>query len=260
MKLGVKSDAYKKIVVCEDVSCRGCQERLFTVNQPLVRFVLSKYFPGWRRPNRYGPERDGDDLLQAGRMGLWYAIQKRDPSKNPHEFRGYAFRCVHGYICQSMRDIGKDAYSRANDGERPVVFSTDFTVDRNQNARASLFTHRDCDGDFQRSQSTMERMKDFKVAQGNRPWWDPNEFDVNDKIVLERLVERLDERTRQILLSRFDGDTLEGITKKVGLISRERVRQLQERALSELFHMVQKRRPTAEEVKTMTNALSTFEG
>jgi RNA polymerase sigma factor (sigma-70 family) len=240
---------HKDILSCEEADCGGCRNRLFHANLPLVRFLVRRYFPRINRPAGYGAERDWNDLVQAGSMGLWHACLRRDPTKSPHEWRGYMARCIIGYLHTSMRDNGVAAFVRDNEGKRPFMIHVDFTISDNQESES-------VDNHWFRLAD--KRATDRQYELGNRPWWDLDILLDEDHERLRNAIEALPDRLKTILNTRLDDKSLQGAAEKLG-ISRERVRQLQVRALRAVYRLIHTKAPTRKAEREMISALNMFD-
>lgn len=72
------------------------QEELYRTHEYLVQATLTRLYPN----PPAGIERD--DLLQAGRLGLWKAVARYDPSR-PIRFRHLAITWIKGSIREELR-------------------------------------------------------------------------------------------------------------------------------------------------------------
>lgn len=77
------------------------EEKLMKPDLPPFEEVCAQFQPLFLNMlKKYGREPIREDLLQAGRMGLWEAYCKYDPAKGP--FPSFAARYVRGRILQEL--------------------------------------------------------------------------------------------------------------------------------------------------------------
>lgn len=246
----MKHQEHKSAIFCEDAKCEGCLHRRFRVNLPAVRFVMRKYFYAASRPGHFGNERDMDDMLQAGRMGLWHACVRRDPARSDADWRGYAFTCIRGYILISLRDNGKEAFARTNGGARPNMLSVDWS---------SLESADHLHGRNERlTRQALAKLVERQYEIGNRPWWDLGSLVTGQFERLDAAIETLPERLRVILRARLDEESLQKVSERFS-ISHERIRQLQVQALKKVYLSIHGVAAPEETFLEMTSALNMFE-
>lgn len=72
---------------------------MFADNENLVHFAIHGYFPGYA---------GDEDVLQAGRIGLWRACAGYDPAKG--KFSTFAVLCVTNEIRRELKNRTKQAW------------------------------------------------------------------------------------------------------------------------------------------------------
>lgn len=143
---------------------------------------------------RYRKFGEQDDLMQLGRMAALRAIRDWDVT------RGVALKTVvFEYVRRDLLKVGR---ALRQPKRNAVVRSLDETAQGHQERTL---------GELIRSNHTEAEH-------------------IGDLIDAKRMLDKLDERSREILLARADGEDLAEIGKRLG-ISRQRVEQIQNREL-----------------------------
>lgn len=222
------------------------------LNRPLVRYVVRKLFPNPGTIQSYGPGHEYSDLLQSGRMGLWYACARRDPTRNDKEWQSYAYKCIHGFVMLALREAGKDRF-KEEVGRWPRMLSVDFSLTKKESAFDGPHAYNS--RDTRLAKAALSELEEVQHALGNRSWWNIDEAGVGEKAMLSVALKQLPERLQTIIEARMDGESLEAVGEKLG-ITRERARQLQKMALSRLFYLFHHRAANAEDIHEMSHALA----
>jgi len=202
------------------------------------------------------------DLISEGNIGLMKAVDRFDPNKGG-KLSTYAAWWIKQSIKRALANQSKtirlpvhlvDKISRMrrvemalrealgrDPTEEEIAEEMDITPAKvNQLRTASMKpTPLDAPIDEDETNTYAERIKDEKAE-------DPAEQFVGrtDAALLSRLIKKLDPRERRILQSRFGLDgaeekTLEELGKEMG-VTRERIRQIQNHALTKLRRMIER--------------------
>lgn len=162
-----------------------------------------------------------EDCIQEAFIGLLLAAERYDPLRVTNgrkaKFITYATNCIYRYLGKRAMEEGIVRFPvyklrELMHADDPCIHTTALPPSTNKEGEHLSF------------------QDDWEL--GRQP--EPSPFDVDDRTLLHQSVRKLDPRTRQILHLRFDvGLPLRTIGKQLH-ISKERVRQIQDRALADL--------------------------
>ncbi len=231
---------------------KGDKEALKKLVEGNLRFVvnIAKNFMGWGVPLT--------DLIAAGNLGLIEAAKRFDPDKNV-KFISYAVWWIRQAIMQTIfQQTGavripikesifiakvKDTYDKLKEelgrepSEEEIAKKLNTSVKKVRNALSIVRLPISLDMPIGENNEESFTLLDILSKKGTE--------DIEENIVketlhkdLEELINALDEREREIIKLRFgleddEPKTLEEVGEKLN-ISRERVRQLEQRALKKL--------------------------
>ena len=166
-------------------------DKIIEENLGLVAYVIRRRF------RKYVANQD---IWQEGRIGLWKAAQRFDPSLG-HKFSSFAYVVIWRRICNYIKtaklqevyeefSLDSEAFILEGDGQADTLFGSDLISDHGN------------------SEAAIEAVCSEVVTEG----------------IIEKIRQK-NPRTADIITLRMNGKTLDEIGNKYGL-TRERIRQI----------------------------------
>lgn len=203
-------------------------------NRGLVYKVVLGFWRTFPDANRW--ETSFEDLIQVGTVGLIHAMQKFDPTTHGDcTFSTYAWPCIWGYL---MRHSWYDrkAFGQWSRSSRKRTRRLVRVIPVDPTAWTGAHQHSNEGDDHTPRLSQVEQAAtNIAMHAGVTDPWDSVEAHMDGARVLEVAI--ADPRDRRILADRADNISLEEIGVGFG-VSRERIRQLEERALATAYRFV----------------------
>ena len=226
---------------------RGLLGAIVRANEPFVRKVVRPYWQTnpWNR----------EDIIQAGRVGLFYALREKFDPDMGNELTTYARSWIEHYAQRWLRDhartirIPVGSYDKALAAVKAGATSEDEVAEKSGEHAAAAFRARVGAVSLDREHDTGDGVVRLIDVIPDEDAVDGNEFVEQERVKAEvrTALASLSPLDRHVIQSRWLGvgrmaeQTLEMVGDRLHL-SRERIRQIETRALRRLRHAIDKLR------------------